>query len=149
MQYSALLVGAEVIAMVVENAVPVPESSMGEELHPRIVPDSLGAVTEGADRHEIDIADLCGQFLKHLLPCGDGLISGANEVVQKYYGIICTKSGSEQIASADRIPTLAIDSFKMSSGALSNSIRGLCGLGASAVVSSFLTPIARAAGSFT
>jgi hypothetical protein len=39
--------------------------------------------------------------LKHLLPCRDGLISGANEVVQKYYGIICTKSGSEQIASAD------------------------------------------------
>jgi hypothetical protein len=101
MQYSALLVSAEVIAIVVEHAVPVSERSMDKELHPRLVPDSLRADPESADRHEIDIADLCGQFLKHFLPCGDGLISGANEVVQKDHGIVCTKSGSEQIASAD------------------------------------------------
>ena len=74
---------------------------MSQELHPRLPSDPFRAGTEGTDRNEVDIADPRGQFLKRLLPRRDGLISGANEIVQKDDGIITTEPGSEQVAPAN------------------------------------------------
>jgi hypothetical protein len=101
MVYAILLVGAEVSAVIVKKVVSVPEQSMREELHPRLLPDPLRTAPEGTDGHQIDITNLGSQFLKHPLPRRDRLISSANRIVQKDDRIVSTKTGSEQVTPAD------------------------------------------------
>jgi len=101
-KYAILFLCAEVTAILVEEIVLVSERPMREKLHPRFIPDSFGARSEGATRHEVNIPDPTREFLKHSLPGCNCLSSTANEIVYKDNGIVGAKSRSEEVAPANK-----------------------------------------------
>jgi len=101
-KYAILFLCVEVTAVVVEEVIPVSERPMCEQLHPGFIPDSFGARSEGANRHEVDIPDPNREFLKHSAPRCNRLSSTADEIVHKDDGIVGPKSRSEKIAPSNK-----------------------------------------------
>ena len=100
-QHAVFVLVGEVIAVRVKEAVAIPERAVREKLQPRLVLHTVGAEPISADREEEDVAYPSSQLLVRFLPSSDGLISGANKVIEKNDGIVRSKAGPEEIASAN------------------------------------------------